>query len=357
MDAFEYNANPSRVVFGSGTIAKLPEVLSKLKLSRPLLLSTPYQTQQANDVEKLLQGKIAGLFSDATMHTPLDVTERAVEFAKSTGADSVVSIGGGSTIGLGKAISVRTGLHHIAIPTTYAGSEVTPILGETADGLKQTRSDPSILPGTVIYDVNLTLTLPVSLSATSGVNAIAHAVEALYAQNSNPIINMFAEKGVEALASALPQLIENPTLQSARSSALYGAWLCGVCLGNVGMSLHHKLCHTLGGSFNLPHAETHTIVLPHALAYNAPKIPGAMRALASVLPESNGDAVAGLNVLLTKLKVQRGLKALGMKESDIDKAADIAVSKPYWNPRDIERAAIRELIRRAWAGEEARSDL
>ncbi|KAH8738394.1 hypothetical protein BGZ61DRAFT_526374 [Ilyonectria robusta] len=357
MDAFEYNANPSRVVFGSGTIAKLPEVLSKLKLSRPLLLSTPYQTQQANDVEKLLQGQIAGLFSEATMHTPLDVTERAVEFAKSKGADSVVSIGGGSTIGLGKAISFRTGLHHIAIPTTYAGSEVTPILGETADGLKQTRSDPSILPGTVIYDVNLTLTLPASLSATSGINAIAHAVEALYAQNSNPIINMFAEKGVEALASALPQLIENPTLQSARSSALYGAWLCGVCLGNVGMSLHHKLCHTLGGSFNLPHAETHTIVLPHALAYNAPKVPGAMRALASVLPESNGDAVAGLNVLLTKLKVQRGLKALGMKESDIDKAADIAVSKPYWNPRDIERAAIRELIRRAWAGEEARSDL
>lgn len=357
MDAFEYNANPSRVVFGTGTIAKLPEVLSKLKLSRPLLLSTPYQTQQANDVEKLLQGQIAGLFSEATMHTPLDVTERAVEFAKSKGADSVVSIGGGSTIGLGKAISFRTGLHHIAIPTTYAGSEVTPILGETADGLKQTRSDPSILPGTVIYDVNLTLTLPASLSATSGINAIAHAVEALYAQNSNPIINMFAEKGVEALAAALPQLIENPTLQSARSSALYGAWLCGVCLGNVGMSLHHKLCHTLGGSFNLPHAETHTIVLPHALAYNAPKVPGAMRALASVLPESNGDAVAGLNVLLTKLKVQRGLKALGMKESDIDKAADIAVSKPYWNPRDIERAAIRELIRRAWAGEEARSDL
>ncbi|KAF7555335.1 hypothetical protein G7Z17_g2241 [Cylindrodendrum hubeiense] len=357
MDAFEYNANPASVVFGSGTIAKLPEVLSKLKLSRPLLLSTPHQKQQAEDVKQLLQGKVAGLFSEATMHTPVDVTERALEFAKSTGADSVVSIGGGSTIGLGKAISIRTGLHHVAIPTTYAGSEVTPILGETADGLKQTRSDPAILPGTVIYDINLTLTLPVALTATSGVNAIAHAVEALYAQNSNPIINMFAEKGVKALASALPQLIKNPTSQSARSSALYGAWLCGVCLGNVGMSLHHKLCHTLGGSFNLPHAETHTIVLPHALAYNAPKVPGAMNALAEALPESNGDAVAGLNVLLTKLKVERGLKGLGMKESDIDKAADIAVSKPYWNPRDVERAAIRELIRRAWAGEEARSDL
>ncbi|KAK7408068.1 hypothetical protein QQX98_009783 [Neonectria punicea] len=357
MDSFEYNANPSRVIFGPGTITKLPEVLSKLKLSRPLLLSTPRKTQNAEDVKQLLQGHVAGVFSEATMHTPTDVTERAIEFTKSTGADSIVSIGGGSTIGLGKAISVRTGLYHIAIPTTYAGSEVTAILGETENGLKQTRSDPAILPGTIIYDVNLTLTLPASLSATSGVNAIAHAVEALYATNSNPVTNMFAQRGIEALTSALPQLIEDPALLSARSSALYGAWLCGLCLGSVGMSLHHKLCHTLGGSFNLPHAETHTAILAHALAYNAPKVPEAMRLLAEVLPESNGDAVVGLNVLLTKLKVERNLKALGMREADIDTAADIAVSKPYSNPRHVERAAIRELIRRAWAGEEARSDL
>ncbi|KAK7429105.1 hypothetical protein QQZ08_004320 [Neonectria magnoliae] len=357
MDNFEYNANPSRVIFGSGTITKLPEVLSKLKLSRPLLLSTPRKTRNAEDVKRLLQDHVAGVFSEATMHTPIDVTERAVEFTKSTGADSIVSIGGGSTIGLGKAISVRTGLYHIAVPTTYAGSEVTPILGETANGLKQTRSDPAILPGTIIYDVNLTLTLPASLSAASGVNAIAHAVEALYATNSNPVTNMLAQRGIEALASALPQLIEGPTLLSARSSALYGAWLSGLCLGSVGMSLHHKLCHTLGGSFNLPHAETHTVILPHALAYNAPKVPEAMRLLVEVLPESNGDAVVGLNVLLTKLKVERSLKALGMKEADIEKAADIAVSKPYSNPRHVERTAMRELIRRAWAGEEARADL
>ncbi|KPM41173.1 Maleylacetate reductase [Neonectria ditissima] len=357
MDEFEYNANPSRIIFGNGTITKLPDVLSKQSLSRPLLLSGPRQTQHVNNVKQLLHNQIAGAFTEATMHTPIDVTERAVEFTKSTGADSIVSIGGGSAVGLGKAISVRTGLYHIAIPTTYSGSEVTPVLGETVDGVKQTRSDPAILPGTVIYDVNLTLTLPVALTATSGVNAIAHAVEALYAQNSNPITNIFAQRGIEALVSALPQLVEDSTLQPARSSALYGAWLCGTCLGSVNMSLHHKLCHTLGGSFNLPHSETHTIVLPHAVAYNAPKVPEAMSMLAEVLPESNGDAVAGLNVLLTKLKVERGLKNLGMKEADIDKAANIAVSKPYPNPRDVERAAIRELIRRAWAGEEARSDL
>ena len=358
MDSFEYTAHPARIIFGSGTIKKLPEELSRLNLSRPLLLSTPEQTSHAEQVKNdVLQGKIAGIFGQATMHTPTDVTERAVDFARSSNADSIVSIGGGSTIGLGKAISIRTGLYHIAVPTTYAGSEVTPILGETAGGRKETRSGPKIRPGTVIYDVDYTLTLPVGLTATSGVNAIAHAVEALYAQNSNPIISLLAQEGTRSLANSLPELMDDPKSQSARSTALYGAWLCGTCLGNVGMSLHHKLCHVLGGSFNLPHAETHTIVLPHALSYNAPKVPEALRRLAESLPGSNGDAVHGLNILLAKLKVQRGLRAFGMKESDIDKAADIAVSNPYWNPREIERTAVRELIRRAWAGEDARSDL
>lgn len=143
---------------------------------------------------------------------------------------------------------------------------------------------------------------------------------------------------------------------TARSSALYGAWLCGVCLGNVGMSLHHKLCHTFGGSFGLPHAETHTIVLPHALSYNAPNVSEAMKKLAEVLPESNGDAIQGLNILLGKLKVKRGLKDFGFREEDIDKATSIALEKPYWNPRPIEKEAIRELIRRCYAGEPARAD-
>ncbi|KAE8164626.1 hypothetical protein BDV40DRAFT_259924 [Aspergillus tamarii] len=357
MDAFEYNANPGRVIFGSGTLQKLPTEISRLNLKAPLVLSTPQQVSQAELVKDVLQGKVAGIFTEATMHTPTHITDKALEYAKSQNADLVISIGGGSTIGLGKAISIRTGMPHICIPTTYAGSEMTPILGETADGLKKTRSDPKILPGTVIYDVDLTMTLPSAMSATSGVNAIAHAVEALYARNTNPVINLMAAEGTRALASALPEIVENPTSQSARAAALYGAWLCGTCLGSVGMSIHHKLCHTLGGSFNLPHAETHTAVLPHAISYNAPKIPEAMKKLAEALPDSNGDAIQGLNVLLSKLQVKRGLKDFGMKEEDIDKAADIAVSNPYWNPREIERAPIRELIRRVWAGEPARADL
>lgn len=166
-----------------------------------------------------------------------------------------------------------------------------------------------------------------------------------------------AVEGVKALATALPKIVETPSSPEARYEALYGAWLCGTCLGAVGMSIHHKLCHTLGGSFNLPHAETHTATLPHAISYNAPNIPDAMKKLAEALPDSNGDAIHGLNVLLQKLKVKTGLKEFGMKEGDIDKAADIAVSNPYWNPRPIEREPIRELIRRVWAGEPAKANL
>jgi alcohol dehydrogenase class IV len=357
METFEYNSQPARIIFGSGTIAKLPQELERLEKSNPIILSTPQQVSQADNISKILNGRFASIFGEAEMHTPFRVTERARAVTAMTRADSIVSIGGGSTIGLGKAISVRTGLPHIAIPTSYTGSEVTPILGETKNGIKETTSDPKIRPAVVIYDVDLTLTLPVCLTATSGINAIAHAVEALYAWNVNPITSLYAREGIRAIATALPKLITEPHNKEARTSALYGAWLCGTCLGAAGMSLHHKLCHTLGGSFDLPHAETHTIILPHALAYNAPKIPETMAVLASVIPESDGDAIHGLNVLLIKLGVQRGLRDLGMKESDVEQAADIAVSKPYWNPREIGRDAMRQLLRRAWAGDIARADI
>jgi alcohol dehydrogenase class IV len=359
MEPFTYTQNPSRVIFGSGTLKQLPAELTRQNLSKPLLLSTPEQVSHAENVKSLLTDfTVAGIFSRATMHTPTEITDEALEYMKSTAADCLISIGGGSTIGLGKAMSIRTGLPHICIPTTYAGSEMTPILGETAAGVKKTRSDPKILPGTVVYDVDLTMTLPVGMSSTSGINAIAHSVEALYATNANPITSHLALEGIRALAVSLPQIVASPQSPEARQLALYGAWLCGGCLGSVGMSLHHKLCHTLGGTFNLPHAQTHTIVLPHALAYNFPKLkPDVQKRLGDAFPDSNGDPVVGLNVLLDKLGVEKGLKAYGMKEEDIDKAADIAVSNPYANPRAVIRDEIREVIRRAWAGEPAKQDL
>jgi maleylacetate reductase len=282
------------------------------------------------------------------MHTPVSVTDEAMRVVAEASADGLVSLGGGSTTGLGKAIALRTDLPQVVLPTTYSGSEMTPILGETKDRVKTTQKSPRVLPEVVIYDVDLTLTLPPAISATSGMNAIAHAAEALYAPQCNPITSLMAEEGVAALERALPRIVANPSDAEARADALYGAWLCGVCLGAVGMALHHKLCHTLGGSFNLPHAETHTVVLPHVIAYNAPAVPDAVARLACALRVP--DAARGLFDLAGRLGAPRSLKELGMREVDIDVAADLAVARPYWNPRPIERIAIRDLIARAWAG-------
>lgn len=360
MESFEYNANPSRVVFGPGSIQKLPNEIQRIGCRWPLILSTPRQLSRIGDLAQMLAPadiKIAGMYTNAVMHTPTHVTEDAMAFVREHSADCVVSIGGGSTIGLGKAISIRTGLPHICVATTYAGSEMTSILGETDNGRKVTRSDPKILPGTVIYDVDLTTTMPPALSATSGVNALAHAVESLYATNTNPVLRIMALEGIKSLASALPTIVDQPQNGDARSIALYGAWLCGVTLGSSSMALHHKLCHTLGGSFGLPHAETHTIVLPHSLSYNAPAIQSQMADMASALPESQGDAIRGMNTLLNRLRVKRALRDFGMKEEDVDKAAEIAMTAQYPNPRKLEKQKIRELIRRCWAGEAARADL
>lgn len=347
--SFVYGALPARVVFGSGTLATLADEAARLGARRVLVLTTPHQAAEGERLTRLLGSLSAGVHSGAVMHTPVEVTDAAMEILRDADADCLVSLGGGSTIGLGKALALRTGINQIAVPTTYAGSEMTPILGETKNGLKTTVRSLDVLPETVVYDVDLTLSLPVGLTGTSGINAIAHAVEALYAQDRNPIVSLMAEEGIRALSGALPRIVQSPSDREARTGALYGAWLCGSCLGAVGMALHHKLCHTLGGSFDLPHAETHTVVLPHAAAYNAAAAPEALARVARALGVADGPQ--GLFDLAGRVGAVRALKDLGMAEAGIDQAADLAVKNPYWNPRPIDRAAIRNLIARAWAGE------
>jgi alcohol dehydrogenase class IV len=259
-----------------------------------------------------------------------------------------VAVGGGSAIGLAKALALRTDLPQIVLPTTYAGSEMTPILGETEGGVKTTRRSPRVLPEVVVYDVALTLSLPPAVASVSGLNAVAHAVEALYAQDRNPIVDLLALEAIRKLADALPQIVERPEDRGAREAALYGALLAGACLGSVGMGLHHKLCHTLGGTFDLPHAATHAVVLPHAAAYNAPSVPAVMADIASALQAST--AAGGLFALARRLDVPASLRALGMPESGIDQATDLAMATPYWNPRPLDRAAVRDLIAAAWSG-------
>jgi alcohol dehydrogenase class IV len=347
--SFTFENLPCRVLSGSGTLSAAKAEIERLGGKRALVLTTPQQEAQGAKLGSALGPLYAGVFAGATMHTPVEVTERALAAMKACDADCVVSLGGGSTTGLGKALALRTGVNQLCIPTTYAGSEMTPILGETRDGLKTTVRSNDVLPETVIYDVDLTLSLPVGLAATSGINAIAHAVEALYARDCNPVTSLMAEEGIRALARALPAIAVKSDDRDARTQALYGAWLCGVCLGTVGMALHHKLCHTLGGTFDLPHAETHTIILPHALAYNAPAVPDAMARIARAIGAA--DAAQGLYNLAKRLNAKLALRDVGMPESGIDKAADLAVTNAYWNPRPLERNAIRDLIARAWSGE------
>lgn len=317
-------------------------------MKRVLVLATPGRTALVSRVEELLGALHAGTCAQAAMHVPVEVAEVARRAASAANADCCVAIGGGSTVGLGKAIALTTSMPVVCVPTTYSGSEMTSILGMTGGGMKKTLKDARVLPKTVIYDPELTLGLPAATSAASGMNAVAHSVEALYSHEGNPIVSLMAEESIRALARALPAVVKSPQDLEARSDALYGAWLAGASLGAVGMALHHKLCHVLGGTFNLPHAETHAIVLPHAVHYNAAAAPEAMQRVARALGVT--DAAGGLHDLETRLGIPMRLADIGMPEEGIERAARIAVEAPYPNPRPVEYQPVLELLRNAWAG-------
>lgn len=348
MKDFIYIGRPARVLFGAGTLRQLPAELDRLRVRKALVLSTPEQRASAEQVAGLLGERAAGVFDRAVMHVPIETAREAREHAARIGADCAVAIGGGSTIGLGKAIALESSLPIVAIPTTYAGSEMTTIYGITEGGMKKTGREDRVLPRTVIYDPELTLGLPVTMSITSGMNAIAHAAEGLYSATTNPIIDLMAEEGIRALGVALPRLRAQPRDLQVRGNALYGAWLCGTVLASVDMALHHKLCHTLGGTFNLPHAETHTIVLPHALAYNAQAAPEAMRRVARALQAKS--APQAVFDLARDNGAPVALRDVGMKAQDLDRACDIALQNQYPNPRPLERSAIRQLLQDAFEG-------
>lgn len=345
--SFTYSARPATVLFGSGKSAATAEAMERLGVSRAFVLSTPQQADDALAIAAELGGRAAGTFTRAAMHTPVTVSEEAVVAARAAGADCVIALGGGSTTGLGKAIALRTGLPQIVIPTTYAGSEATDILGQTENGEKTTLRDPRVLPELVIYDPDLTVGLPVAMSVTSGLNAMAHAAEALYAPDRNPVTSLMAVEGLVAMKTALPAIVKNPRDLEARSAALYGAWLCGTVLGAVAMSLHHKLCHTLGGSFETPHAQTHAIMLPHTVTFNEDAVPDL---LAPAAIHFGGHLGRGLWDFANAIGAPMRLADLALSEADLDRAADIATKNPYQNPRPIDRSAIRALLQRAYEG-------
>lgn len=346
MRPFEFAGIATRVVFGAGTLAQVSQELERLGAQRPFLLSTAHQADAAEALKARIGDTVAGVYAGAVMHTPTDVTADALAAFQASGADCIVAIGGGSTIGLSKALATRTGADQLVIPTTYAGSEMTDILGETQDGRKVTRRDPSIRPETVIYDVDLTLTLPPQLTVTSALNAIAHGVEALYAPDANPILSLMAGEAMDAFAKALPQVVAEPGDRDARTQVLYGAWLCSTTLGYISMGLHHKLAHVLGGSFGTPHAETHAILIPHVAAFNAQ---AAAQALAPVT-RAFGSAGGGLWDFAKACGAPMRLSDLGLTRDDIARATAIAAEQPYANPRAVTPDAIQGILEAAWEG-------
>ncbi|KAI3611257.1 alcohol dehydrogenase (plasmid) [Cupriavidus necator H850] len=357
MQPFIYQTHPQRIVFRAGALATLGAEADTLHARKLLVLCTPQQRDLAERAAEVLGARCAGIFDGAVMHVPVEQAWLARSCAAELGADAVVAIGGGSTIGLGKAIALESDLPILAVPTTYAGSEMTPIYGLTEGGLKRTGRDARVLPRTVVYDPDLTLGLPVAMSVTSGINAIAHAAEGLYAGDRTPVSDWMCREGIAALGRALPVIAtadgerDSAQLRAARSDALYGAWLCGAVLGSATVGLHHKLCHTLGGSYNLPHAETHTIVLPHALAYNAPAAPQAMAAIAAALGRPDATGPQAVFDLAASLGAAVALRDIGMREQDLDRACELALLAQYPNPRPLAQREIRQLLDDAFHGQ------
>jgi maleylacetate reductase len=340
-DAFEFAGLPARVVFGAGSIKRLPDELDRLGLRRVVVISTPGQQQLADDVAARLGeggpggqglgGHGLGTYSKAVMHVPVAVSAAAVAHVREVGADGCVTVGGGSATGLGKAVALETGLPLVALPTTYAGSEMTPVWGLTDEHGKRTGRDPRVAPRTVIYDPGLTTRLPVEISVTSAVNAMAHAVEAGYAPDGSPIVDLMAAEATRCLLSGIDALLDEPHSAAARVDLLRGAWLAGNCLGATTMGLHHKLCHLIGGLYDLNHAWTHTVLLPYVMDFNL---------------GSGGELAA----LLERHGFRRSLADLGMPAEGINAVADAAVAAPYANPRPVDREAVRAIMAAAYRG-------
>jgi len=348
--SFTYASRTQRVVFAPGALQAVEAEAEFLGSKRALVLCTREQRDLGAKVADLLGKRAVGVHDRAVMHVPGDVAQEASRVAKEVDADYLVAVGGGSAIGLAKAMVLNTGLPILAIPTTYAGSEMTPIYGLTDGGEKRTGKDWAVLPKAVIYDPDLIHSLPVGAAVASALNAMAHAAEALYAVDANPISSLMAEEGIRALRRALP-LFGSPDgekQRAARSDALYSAWLCGTVLGQVGMGLHHKLCHTIGGSFNLPHAETHAVMLPYALTYNASAAPLAMSRIAAAL--NARSAPKEIVRLARAAGAPLSLRDIGMKERDLDRACDLVMLGQYPNPRPLEKTAIRKLLQSAYNG-------
>ena len=343
--AFVYDALPGRVVFGVGSVEHLGEEVDRLGAGRVLAIAGK---RAIEGLAERLGGRWAASFTDVQQHVPVEAAARAVAAASEAGADCLVAMGGGSATGMAKAVALERQVPIVAVPTTYAGSEVTPIYGLTGPEGKRTGRDPRVLPRTVVYDPALTTGLPAQVTGPSGMNALAHCVEALYAPGANPVTALLAEEGARALHRGLPGAVADPGDLAARSDALLGAWLAGTALAAAGIGIHHQLCHLLGGAYRLPHAELHAVVLPHAVHFVAPAARPQLARLAGSLGVD--DVAGGIWDLGRRLGTPASLAELGLAEAELDRAAEQAVARVVQTPRRAGVSELRALLQAAWQG-------
>jgi alcohol dehydrogenase class IV len=350
---FVHDTLPQRVCFGSGeAAAHLTAQAAELGATRIMLIAAKSEMRLAETIAGDLP--VALRHDDVVMHVPVEVAERARAAAAANGVDALVSVGGGSTTGLAKAIAMTTGLPIIAVPTTYAGSEATPVWGLTEGAKKTTGIDAKVLPRVIVYDAALTTSLPVDMSVASGLNALAHCVDSLWGPNADPINAAFAAEGIHSLSEGLPRVVADPMDLGGREHALYAAYLSAAAFASAGSGLHHKICHVLGGKYNLPHAQTHATVLPYVLAFNAPAAPDAERRIAAAL--GSATAIDGLVALKQELNAPHALADYGFTEGSIAEAAEaILPSVPASNPRPVTVDDLNTLLRAAQAGTDPRT--
>jgi maleylacetate reductase len=348
MRSFVYDSLPGRVVFGAGSVERLPEEMDRLAARRAFLISDPAHGELIERLTASLGERVAAVYTDIEQHVPAEAADRAQDAARGSDADCVVTVGGGSTTGFGKVVTLRSGMPTLAIPTTYAGSEMTPIYGITTNGRKETARDVRVLPRTVIYDPALTVSLPPEVTGPSGINAMAHCVEALYAKEANPITSLMAEEGIRALVRGIPAAVAAPGDLDARSEALYGAYLAGAALAVVGMAIHHRICHVLGGTYGLSHGDVNAVILPHAVRFNAEAAPEAIARLAMALGAP--DPATGLFDFARSIGAPTSLAELGMLEGHLADAARLAAVPAPWNPRPVRAQDVEALLHDAYRG-------
>jgi maleylacetate reductase len=349
---FVHDTAAQRVRFASGEAAEqLAAEAAELGASRVMVIAAESERELATLVAGALP--VAVWHHDVAMHVPVEVAARARAAAATHTVDLLVSVGGGSTTGLAKAVALTTGLPIIAVPTTYAGSEATNVWGLTESGRKTTGTDPRVLPRTVVYDAALMLTLPVEMSVASGLNAVAHCIDSMWAPRADPINTALAGEGLRALNAGLPAVKADPAGLPGREQTLQGAYLSGVAFASAGSGLHHKICHVLGGMFDLPHAQTHAVVLPHVLALNGPAAPDAERRIALALDAPT--AVEGLAALRAELDAPTALRDHGMPADGIAPAVEaVLAAVPAGNPATVSHENLTALLRAAWEGEQPR---